>query len=578
MIHLDAEDPVTVSRRHALSTLGTAIAALLVAGLVVPSTSHSVEPSGSERAVDAVTNDERLVTLLMPVSIEEKRASERLDALASAVQIAAASDCQEAEGFAPLPGRGRLLALPETSHRRYYEDARSLELTGLTGAAAPLNLPPEASPDYRPPGETRPDAPAEAQRACAAEGRRASEELAEVVGTVGVAWSRTVERLEGSRSLRPAMRGFVECMNRFGHQIASEPEVFDEVTRSGADIVETDRRLGLDYAACLEAGLARARVDVRTRARTRFVADHRAELDRAARVLPGLVQRLAVRHRIEGVTDLVPVDDALDASGWTKRSLAEAGFGVGASVEAVASGAHGFVAAGFADSGRRALATWTSDDGLSWRHSAPFQVDGTETSSLLVAGSADALTMIAVDSQRREVRAVFTSRTGAGWRPGTVAAFDGAVVTDVVGGRRGFAAIGYEPIGRAEIGPAVAWYSADGRLWVRSRVPDTRAPGRVAPLGHGFVAAGGVGERPVTWYSPDGKEWVETTPPIPAPTSSSTSVREWAACSRSRNHRACSAPRSGSPRMDRRGNRSQASTRSTRRGAATMSPSRRARG
>lgn len=201
--------------------------------------------------------------------------------------------------------------------------------------------------------------------------------------------------------------------------------------------------------------------------------------------------------------------------GWQRIPLQTAGFDGGAVIQSVTAGPEGFVAAGSADRRQQEPAVWFSTDGLEWRR-APLEAPGRPgpdaAVAVAVAGSKRGVVLF-VSSLSEAGDAgpisVYWSRTGRTWRRVSSAVFDGAAIADAVGGPRRLVAIGYEPLG-FEIGRPYAWYSSDGRRWRRAEVPDTSAPGRVAPLGTGFVAAGGPGETPTTWYSRDGRSWEAT--------------------------------------------------------------------
>lgn len=302
----DATQVVRRRRRAGVVVAAVIVLGLLVSGAVVAIRSDDSAPTVSTRPHrddPPPLNAELMTRLLLPASTDDRRESEKLAAFVSAVRTSAASECLVDRGYGPWLDAGHLALLPRDSHRRYFEEPASLRHSGLTGAGAPVNLPPEASVD------PQPDAPSGAISDCMRRGDEQTRPL-ETMKSFLMAWDQRVAMLESSPQLRPAQDAWVACMNDLGYDIRSEDEFIggsDRVLQEAGSteaIRATDLERGADYADCLEGGLFQARIDVRTAARVDFIADHDLMFERTLRDLPRAIRALSDRYRIEGLSAL----------------------------------------------------------------------------------------------------------------------------------------------------------------------------------------------------------------------------------------------------------------------------------
>ena len=202
---------------------------------------------------------------------------------------------------------------------------------------------------------------------------------------------------------------------------------------------------------------------------------------------------------------------SIDGEDWTRVPDSPA-FRLG-SMETVATGGPGLVAAGFAYRPNAApeqakiAAFWSSRDGISWErapHNADLEIggdiiDGPEVGiRSIAAGGPGALAVGATDRGG----AVWTSPDGIDWRLG--ARLQDGFPTEVAAGGPGLVAVG-------ETGPpwaprAAVWTSRDGISWARLQPDlDGQALRAVTVRGITLVA---LGEGPAAWTSGDGTDWL----------------------------------------------------------------------
>jgi hypothetical protein len=181
---------------------------------------------------------------------------------------------------------------------------------------------------------------------------------------------------------------------------------------------------------------------------------------------------------------------------------------------------------------------WTSADGFTWTKAPDVSAIAGATIQNITSGPAG---LVAAGSDRSGAPAVWTSATGATWSRANLPSslFPGAAISDVRATTTGYVLAGAVNVtsppatgGGVVVGvqgTAAAWWSSDGRSWVRANVQ--RQNGLGTSLGQIFVGAQGLvavgtasaeSKTGTAWSSTDGRSWTPMAAgyagaPSPAP-------------------------------------------------------------
>ncbi len=181
---------------------------------------------------------------------------------------------------------------------------------------------------------------------------------------------------------------------------------------------------------------------------------------------------------------------------------------------------------------------WTSADGFTWTRASGVSALSGATIQSIAAGPSG---LVAVGETGSGSPVIWTSATGATWSRVTLPAslFPGATISDIRATTTGYVLAGAVNVevpsytgGAVAAGPsgtAAAWWSADGRRWVRASVQ--RQNGLGTSLGMVFVGAQGLvavgtaspeSKTGTAWSSTDGRAWTPMAAgyagaPSPAP-------------------------------------------------------------
>jgi hypothetical protein len=166
---------------------------------------------------------------------------------------------------------------------------------------------------------------------------------------------------------------------------------------------------------------------------------------------------------------------------------------------------------------------WTSTDGFTWTKASDVSSLAGATIQNIASGPAG---LVAAGSDRSGAPAVWTSATGATWSRANLPSslFPGAAISDVRATTTGYVLAGAVNVtsppatgGGVVVGvqgTAAAWWSSDGRSWVRANVQ--RQNGLGTSLGQIFVGAQGLvavgtasaeSKTGTAWSSTDGRSW-----------------------------------------------------------------------
>jgi len=209
----------------------------------------------------------------------------------------------------------------------------------------------------------------------------------------------------------------------------------------------------------------------------------------------------------------VPDDDAVFAAGQS------------VSMNAVTEGDTGLIAVGrvceesVGDGCPSRPAVWVSPDGATWTRSLVGAGLG-ELTGVAAFGSELVAIGRTMDAIAPSNSTAWISSDGASWTQIESPTFSGPgdqVMSGVAAGRNGLVIVGASYTDTTS--RALVWHSRDGRSWTLVSDEATFPEGQeievvdVVATGSGFVAVGGIGDRPGIWTSPDGVAWTVVAHP-----------------------------------------------------------------
>jgi hypothetical protein len=210
-----------------------------------------------------------LVRMVLPATGAETRWTQGLYVFGQQVTRVAAAGCARRGGFA-LPEEIplafiRFFALPD------------LDFIARHGLSSSADVPATATA----PSTARTGTAAEIRR-CRAEGTKAAAALSDIYMPIEQRWFGELGSLDRDPATLRAQRGLSGCLAGRGVRARDEKTfmaVADARQQSAApaDLPATERELGRVYATCMRPVEA-ARAPARLRLRTRFLAEHAAEI------------------------------------------------------------------------------------------------------------------------------------------------------------------------------------------------------------------------------------------------------------------------------------------------------------
>ncbi|MHB9861590.1 hypothetical protein [Streptomyces sp. YIM S03343] len=267
------------------------------------------------------------VRMVLPATGAETRWTQGLDALGRQVAQVTAADCARRQGVT-LP------ALPPVTFIRFFAipDLDFISRHGLS-ASAPVPAPigpatanptrgmtspakgmaspstGSASPATGKYGSDTPARTADAAttRRCEQEGSAALSDLRDTYASLQRAWFTALAAVRRDPATARAYAGFPGCLARHGYRADDELSFMGLADRSeqqadAADVPQIQAALGRAYADCMRPVEA-ARTPARLRLRTRFLAEHTAEVNELRRALYPALRRA---ERENGVRPAFP--------------------------------------------------------------------------------------------------------------------------------------------------------------------------------------------------------------------------------------------------------------------------------
>ncbi|MPY33031.1 hypothetical protein FNH09_17715 [Streptomyces adustus] len=209
------------------------------------------------------------VRMVLPAVGAETRWTQGLDVFGRQVGRAATARCAERKGIA-LPAD-----IPP-AFIRFFE-LPDLDFVARHGLSASAEVPAVASSS----GPARTGSAAEVD-ACRAEGTKAAATVRDLYVPLQQQWFGRLTSLRDDPAVLKAQRGLPDCLAARGVPARDEQTFMSladarQQRAAAADLPATERALGSTYAACMRPVEA-VREPARLRLRTRFLAEHAAEI------------------------------------------------------------------------------------------------------------------------------------------------------------------------------------------------------------------------------------------------------------------------------------------------------------
>ncbi|WP_369261471.1 hypothetical protein [Streptomyces sp. R35] len=247
-----------------------------------PRGATSVRPAAVSYAVPA-----DVTSMVLPVTGEESRGTQGLDALGRLAAAWAINGCARKHGEtvpdAPPPLFIRSSDLPDLAFLRVH---------GFDDGHLVPGAPPTAHP-----GDA-PATPSPVLQGCLTEGRAVARDFQGVYAPLQSEWMRQVSSLGHETEVRRAYRGFADCVAEHDLDAKDENAFFALVDkRQQVGDSAGSRKLAGVYATCMKPVEA-VREPLRKQLSREFRAAHAAEIAKVRSELPKKIHELEKRYRI----------------------------------------------------------------------------------------------------------------------------------------------------------------------------------------------------------------------------------------------------------------------------------------